>query len=97
MVTVENNEDRSRYEIQVDGRLAGSAWYRRRPDAVEFTHTEIEPEYEGQGLGGKLAAAALDDVRAAGGRVIATCPFIRGYIERHPAYADLLATVRGGS
>ena len=36
------------------------------------------------------AQAALDDVRAQGLRVIARCPFFASYIDRHPAYADLV-------
>jgi predicted GNAT family acetyltransferase len=35
--------------------------------------------------------AALDDVRARGGSVVASCPFVRGWIERHQQYADLVA------
>jgi predicted GNAT family acetyltransferase len=33
----------------------------------------------------------LDLVRAEGAKVRPRCPFVRGYIEKHPEYADLLA------
>jgi predicted GNAT family acetyltransferase len=89
-VTVADNPDRSRYEITVDGVVAGFAAYVRRTDHLDFTHTEIGSEYGGQGLGGKLAAGALNDVRAKGGRIVATCPFVRSYLEKHPEYEDLL-------
>lgn len=85
-----NNETDQRYEIHVDGTLAGFAQYRPRPDARVFTHTEIFDGYEGQGLGGELARAALDDVRSHGIRVRPLCPFIAAYIDRHPAYQDLV-------
>ena len=84
-----NNETEQRYELHVDGALAGFARYRLRPDAVVFTHTEIFDAYEGQGLGGKLARAALDDVRSRGARVRPQCPFIAAWIDRHPDYQDL--------
>jgi predicted GNAT family acetyltransferase len=82
---------RQRYEILVDGQLAGFARYRPvAPGVSEFFHTEIDPRFEGHGLGSVLAAGALDDVRARGGRVVATCPFIAQYVKRHTEYADLL-------
>ena len=90
-IEVSNNETDQRYEIHVDGALAGFAEYRLRPDALVFTHTQVLDAYEGQGLGGKLARGALDDVRARGVRIRPRCPFIAAYIDRHPAYQDLVA------
>ncbi len=80
-----------RYEIRDGDRLLGLAAYERRGDQVVFTHTEIDPQAEGSGLGGKLVRAALDDVRGRGERVVAQCSFVRGWIERHPEYGDLVA------
>jgi predicted GNAT family acetyltransferase len=87
---VARNDDRHRYEASIDGRVVGFSQYRLRPGQVIFTHTEIEPEYEGLGIGSALASAALDDVRSRGERVVPLCPFIAGYIKRHPAYRDLV-------
>ena len=57
---------------------------------VVFTHTEVDEAFEGRGLAGQLARAALDDVRARGGHVIARCPYIKGWIDKHPEYQDLV-------
>jgi len=89
---VQDNLALGRYEALVDDELAGFAAYDRSGDQVVFTHTLIEPAFEGKGIGGRLASAALDDVRAHGRSVIAKCPFIAEYIQRHPAYADLLVS-----
>jgi len=89
-ITVVRNDGQHRYEALLGGRLAGFTRYRLRPGQVVFTHTEIEPEYEGQGIGSALARAALDDVRSRGEKVVPLCPFIAAYIERHPAYGDLV-------
>lgn len=90
---VSDNPDGSRYEVRVDGALAGFAAYRRREGRIVFTHTEVDDAYAGQGLGGALARGALEDVRAAGDlQVVAQCPFIAAWIGRHPGYQDLLAT-----
>jgi predicted GNAT family acetyltransferase len=90
-VEVRNNPDQSRYEVTTDGRLAGFALYRLDGDRITFFHTEIEPEYEGAGLGSKLVRAALDDVRTRELGVVPICPFFAGYIRKHPEeYLDLV-------
>jgi predicted GNAT family acetyltransferase len=90
-INVVDNPAASRFEVSLDGRLGGFAAYRREGDVVVFTHTEIDDEFEGHGLGGRLVQRALDTVRASGGRVRPQCPFVKSYIERHPEYADLVA------
>jgi predicted GNAT family acetyltransferase len=85
-----DNAEESRYEIRVDGALAGFAAYKSRPDRIIFTHTEVDDAYAGKGLGGVLARGALDDVRARGLGATPLCPFIKGWIDRHPGYEDLV-------
>ena len=81
----------SRYEITADGVLAGFAAYRDRDGKRVFTHTEIDPRFEGRGLGSQLVRAALDDVRARGLTIVPTCPFVRSWLDKHEGYADLVA------
>jgi hypothetical protein len=87
---VVDNPDSSQFEIRVDGERAGLAAYRLHPDRIVFLHTEIDDSHEGRGLGGVLVRAALDSARERGLRVVPSCPFVRGWIERHPDYADLV-------
>ena len=82
--------ERSRFEITVDGALAGFAFYRLRPGHITFVHTEIDDAYGGRGLGGQLARAALDAARARGLVVRPDCPFIKSWIAKHPEYAALV-------
>jgi uncharacterized protein len=88
--SVVDNPESSRFEILVDGEVAGVAEYHRSGSTVAFTHTAIEPRFEGRGLGSVLARGALDATRTAGSSVLPFCPFIRGYIQRHPDYLDLV-------
>ncbi|MFD0366629.1 GNAT family N-acetyltransferase [Streptomyces sp. NPDC127114] len=99
--------EKSRYEILAhahagvgadahdDGtETAGFAEYHLSEGEIAFIHTEIDPRFGGRGLGGLLARGALDDARARGLRVLPYCPFIRGWIGKHPEYADLVPEAR---
>jgi uncharacterized protein len=81
--------DRQRYEIVRDGVTLGYAAYQKTVELIVFTHTEVDPSLEGQGIGGRLVQGALDHVRTLGLAVLPICPFVHGWMVRHPAYADL--------
>jgi uncharacterized protein len=86
---VQDNPAEHRFEVRVDGTLAFLA-YRDRPDGARvFVHTDVPPSIEGHGVGSRLVTAALDDARRAGRHVVPQCPFVAGFIERHPEYASL--------
>ncbi|MGN9818071.1 GNAT family N-acetyltransferase [Streptomyces sp. SD11] len=91
-VEVADVPEAKRYEARVDGeaKVAGVAQYIRTTELIAFVHTEVEVAYEGAGVGSALARTALDEARAANLRVLATCPFFAGWINRHPEYQDLL-------
>jgi hypothetical protein len=91
---VVDNQDHNRYEIRVDGALAGAAYYRVHPagesaeaERIVFTHTEVEKEFEGKGVGSKLANGALTLAKERGLRIVAQCPFIVAYLKKHPELA----------
>ena len=93
-VEITNNVAAQRYELRIDGELAGMVAYRPGPGRIVLTHTEVEPRFEGHGVGGQLASFVLDDARRQGLQVVARCPFIAEYIRRHPDYQELLASRR---
>jgi uncharacterized protein len=88
--SVVDNPAEQRYELRVDGAVAGFAAYRAGDAADTFTHTEVDPAYEGRGLGSVLVRGALDQARARGRAVRPACPFVRSFVERHPDYLDLV-------
>jgi uncharacterized protein len=90
-ITVGDQPERHRFEIRVDGELAGFTEYRRARGLIAFTHTLIDPRFEGHGLGTRLVADALSEVRAAGLAVFPFCPFVRAFIANHAdEYLDLV-------
>lgn len=94
-VTVARNGGRHRYEAHLDRDLAGFVTYRERPGVVVLVHTEVDPAFEGHGVGGRLVAGALDDIRARGLLVEPVCPFVVRYLGQHPEYGDLVARGAG--
>jgi predicted GNAT family acetyltransferase len=89
-VRVVDAPDRSRFEIQVGGEVAGFSEYRRRPGVIAFIHTLTDPRFEGQGLASQLVRAALTEARSDGLSVLPFCPFVRAYIAGHTEYLDLV-------
>lgn len=90
-IEVRRDDRAMRYEASVDGILAGFAQFQLTDDLVVFTHTEVDPAFEGLGIGSALAGFALDDVRATGDRKVRpVCPFIAGWIQRHPDYVGMV-------
>ena len=90
--TVSLNADEERYEIRVDGELAGFTEAHPRGDLIVFPHTEIDPDFRGRGLATQLVQEALDDVRARGKKIRATCSIVLSFLKEHPEYQDLVAT-----
>lgn len=88
-VSVVHAPDRQRYEISIEGALAGFTEYRDRNNQRVFFHTEIDDAYAGHGLSGFLVTYALDDVRSAGRRVVGVCPLVAKYLRKHHEYDDL--------
>jgi uncharacterized protein len=89
-IAVRDNPAESRYELVLDEHVVGEILYRSTPEYLVLLHTEVLPSVEGKGLGARLVAGALDDIRARGLHVVPFCPFVRSYIRRHPDYADLV-------
>lgn len=90
-MTVIDRPNALRYEIDVDGEVAGFLLYRVEPGVLELVHTDVDPKWEGQGVGGALVKGALDDIRARDLKIRPYCPFVRAYLRRHPEYQALVA------
>jgi predicted GNAT family acetyltransferase len=89
--TLRRNTTGHRFELHLGDRLAGFMDYRERGDALHLVHTEMLPEFEGQGLAARLAEFALGEARDQGRKVVPTCSYVARYLQRHPQHADLVA------
>jgi len=89
-IIVSDAPEHERFEITVDGELAGFLVYRSRKGLLALTHTEVEERFGGRSLGGRLARFALDQAREQGLAVLPFCPFVNEWIKRHPGYEELV-------
>ena len=87
---VRHDEAQSRFEIEEEGAV-GFLSYMLQEGRIVFTHTIVPQELEGRGIGSRLVRHGLDHARGEGLKVVPQCSFVRGFIERHEEYRDLLA------
>ncbi len=88
--TVQDAPERSRFEIEVDGELAGFIDYRKDGDEYALPHTRIYPQFGGRGLGGELVRGALEEIAERGGTVLPYCPFVPKVIRDNPELVKLV-------
>ena len=58
-----------------------------------FTHTEVDDAFEGRGLATILIGEALQATRDAGLRIVAVCPMVAAYIDKHHEFDDVVDPV----
>lgn len=86
---VRHNQEKHRYEVEIDGKLA-IIEYRDAGGQRYYTHTEVPEALEGRGIASQMAKVVLDDAQAEQLSIVPLCPFVRGYIEKHPQYKPLV-------
>ena len=88
--TVRHDEQQQRYVLEVNGKELGIARYQQDGERQVFTHTEVDPSLEGQGMGSKLIRESLDDVRKRGNRIVPQCEFVAAYVQKHDEWSDIV-------
>ena len=79
------------YRVHEGGNVAELTFSRTNPKLIIVDHTEVPPFFRGRRIGEKLVARAVDDARAAGGKIFPLCPFAAAQFRRHPEYEDVLS------
>jgi predicted GNAT family acetyltransferase len=89
--SVRDNAAAQRYEMDLGGQSAFVTYARQGP-VMTLMHAEVPHGFSGRGWGSVLAQGTLQLARSQGYKIIARCPFIAHYIQKHPEFHDLLAT-----
>lgn len=90
-LSVADNPAGLRYELWLDGELAGWIDYALNGDTTALLHTEVRPSHRERGLATRLVHDALEHVREHDRRLRPLCPFVAAYVRKHPEYGDLVA------
>ncbi len=88
---ITHDETGRKFSLEADGHEAYLVYAMRDGRTMDATSTFTPQALRGQGLASRLTRAALDHARELGWRVIPSCWYVAGWIDRHPEYEDLRA------
>jgi len=88
---VTHNAEDHRYELWLEDKRIGLAYYSQLPGERHFVHTVVDPNHQNKGYAADLILEALADVRAnSKDKVVPVCSYVVMYMKRHPETHDLL-------
>ena len=87
---IRDNIEKHRFEADLGDGSVAIAEYNLLHGKIVFTHTEVPPAHEGQGIGSALIRFGLASARERGLKVIPICPFFAAYIKKHAEDQELL-------
>jgi predicted GNAT family acetyltransferase len=85
---VDNQKDH-RFEVHLGSDVA-FAEYQLVQGGIILPHTLVPEVFEGKGVGSRLARHAMAYARDRGLKIIPLCPFMAGYMKKHPETHDLV-------
>ncbi len=80
----------SEFIVAVDGKTLGRMTSFERDEQRVFLHTEVDEAYGGRGLATQLITQGLAATRAEGMRIVAVCPMVAAYVQKHHEYDDIV-------
>ncbi len=92
VLAVRDVPEHQRYEATLgdDPAMAALLDYELSADRMVLVRTVVQEGFEGQGVGSRLVEAVIDDARQRGLRVVPECPFVVGWLQKHPEQQDVL-------
>lgn len=88
-----NNKEKQQYEYHVSGLIPLIEYVFNGDNAIYLTHTEVPMQLEGQGIGTCLVKDVLEDIDKNNMKVVPLCPFVAGYIQKHPEWRRIVMII----
>ena len=85
-----DNTDKSRFEVEIEDKMAIMD-YKKKDNKLYILHTEVPKEFEGKGIASAMVKKVLNIIKEKDMKLVSLCPFVSGYIKRHPEYKSLVA------
>ena len=90
-IELEDSGSKGRYFLRSpEGVVAEMTFSKVGDSMIIIDHTEVPDVFRGQGVGLRLVTRAVEDMRAAGKKIIPLCPFANAQLRRHSEWADVL-------
>jgi predicted GNAT family acetyltransferase len=77
-----HNPAKSRYELEVDGRIA-FADYQRSGHRLVIPHVEADPALRGTGAAGRLMGKVAETARSEGMKIVPLCSYASAWLRRN--------------
>lgn len=91
-ITLEETETKGRYVYQEAGKPEAEMTFSKAGDfLIIIDHTGVPTQYKGEGVGRRLVARAVEDVRKNKKKILPLCPFAAAEFRKHPNWADVLS------
>jgi uncharacterized protein len=89
--TVTRGRDKFKIAIEGEGeeKTVGLAAFADHGNQRVFLHTEVAEDYEGRGLATILVNEAILASKAEGLRIVAVCPMVAAFLDRHREFDDV--------
>ena len=85
-----DNTEKKQYELHVGDLTPKIEYIKHKNGEIYLTHTEVPSALEGKGIGSQLVEQALKDIERQGLRLVPLCPFVAGYIQKHPDWKRIV-------
>lgn len=87
-----NNDSRGIFKAKDGGKKAGEMTYSRTGDnKIVIEHTQVETEFQGQGVGKKMVQEAVEFSRKNNLKIVPECSYAKKVLQRSSEYDDVLA------
>ena len=90
MREVKLNNEKNRFELDVEGSIALIEFEKLEPNILDLIHTEVPEALSGKGVASKLVLGALNYIRSNNLKLIPSCSFVKSYMDKHPEWNDLI-------
>ncbi len=89
-VTIVNDQSNSKWDAYYGDDLAGVIVYEMNGPRLSLTHAAVRPEFQGRGVGTRMIADVLNEIRSQGRTATILCGVVRDFIDKFPEYSDVV-------
>lgn len=87
----ENEEKRGFFKAVEDSKEAGVMTYTwAGPTKFIIDHTDVNPDFKGQGVGQQMVMKAIEYARANNLKIMPLCPFAKSVFDKNADLGDVL-------